>query len=55
VSGGDNGTMQLWDIQNLQYIKTLNLPELYAGMNIRGAKGLSEAQRSMLISLGAIG
>jgi WD40 repeat protein len=55
VSGGDNGTIQLWDIQNLQYTKTLNLPELYAGMNIRGAKGLSEAQRSMLISLGAIG
>jgi len=54
VSGGDNGTLQLWDLQNLQYIKTIYLPELYARMNIRGVKGLSEAQKSMLISLGAI-
>lgn len=55
VSGGDNGTLQLWDLATHSCIKVLKLPELYAGMNIRAAKGLTEAQQAMLISLGAIG
>uniref|UniRef100_B8HZ95 WD-40 repeat protein n=1 Tax=Cyanothece sp. (strain PCC 7425 / ATCC 29141) TaxID=395961 RepID=B8HZ95_CYAP4 len=54
VSGGDNGTLQLWDLKTRQCIKVIKLPELYAGMNIRGVKGLAEAQESMLLNLGAI-
>jgi WD40 repeat protein len=54
VSGGDNGTLQLWDLETQACIKVLKLPDLYAGMNIRGVKGLTEAQQAMLISLGAV-
>lgn len=54
ISGGDNGTLQLWELETQQCTKILKLPELYAGMNICGVTGLTEAQQSMLISLGAI-
>ncbi len=54
VSGGDNGTLQLWNLATQDCIQVLELPELYAGMKIRGVQGLSEAQQAMLVSLGAI-
>ncbi|MGF1482273.1 MAG: NB-ARC domain-containing protein, partial [Cyanophyceae cyanobacterium] len=53
VSAGDNGTLQLWNLVTQQCIQVIRLPDLYAGMNIHEAKGLSDAQRAMLISLGA--
>lgn len=53
VSGGDNGTLQVWDLESQQCIQVLKLPELYAGMNICGVKGVTDAQQSMLINLGA--
>lgn len=54
ASGSDNGTLQLWDLKTQDCIQVFELPELYAGMKIRGVKGLSEAQQAMLVSLGAI-
>lgn len=54
ASGGDNGTLQLWDLATGQCIKVIRVPDLYKGMNINGAKGLSQAQHSMLIGLGAV-
>ncbi|WP_088889108.1 NB-ARC domain-containing protein [Leptolyngbya ohadii] len=54
ISGGDNGTLQLWDLRTQQCIKVLELPALYSGMNVRGARGLNAAQQSMLLKLGAI-
>jgi len=54
VSGGDNGTLQLWDLATQTCIKVLQLPEIYGGMNIRGVRGLTEAQQAMLLSLGAV-
>ncbi|MGB8701400.1 MAG: NB-ARC domain-containing protein, partial [Thermosynechococcaceae cyanobacterium] len=54
VSGGDNGTLQVWDLETGQCTRILSLPELYAGMKIGGVKGIPEAQKAMLISLGAV-
>jgi WD40 repeat protein len=54
ASGGDNGTLQLWNLETQDCIQVLKLPALYAGMNIRDVKGLTEAQHSMLLSLGAV-
>ncbi|HEY9825274.1 MAG TPA: NB-ARC domain-containing protein [Stenomitos sp.] len=53
VSGGDNGTLQVWNLKTGECVKTLHLPELYAGMKIHNSTGISEAQKTMLIALGA--
>ena len=43
----------MWDIQTGECIKKLiNKP--YAGMNITGVKGLTEAEKAALKALGAI-
>ncbi|MDJ0555667.1 MAG: NB-ARC domain-containing protein [Microcoleaceae cyanobacterium MO_207.B10] len=54
VSGSADETIKLWDVLTGECIKTLIMPRLYEGMNITGAKGLTDAQISALKSLGAI-
>lgn len=54
VSAGDNGTLQVWDLATETCVNLLHLPNLYVGMRIHEVTGLSEAQQSMLISLGAV-
>nr|WP_180381142.1 hypothetical protein [Fischerella sp. NIES-3754] len=46
--------MRLWDIKTGECLKTLKTPRLYEGMNITGAYGLTTAQKSTLIALGAL-
>jgi WD40 repeat protein len=46
--------IKLWDMETLECIKTLNVDRLYEGMNIRGVTGLTAAQRSALLALGAV-
>nr|WP_263983668.1 hypothetical protein [Nostoc flagelliforme] len=47
------GVIKLWDVETLECIKTLKVDRLYEGMNIRGVTGLTAAQRSALLGLGA--
>lgn len=53
ISSGDDGLVQVWDVETGESIRILKVPELYEGMNIHGAKGITDAQKTMLFSLGA--
>ncbi|AKG21669.1 NB-ARC domain-containing protein [Calothrix sp. 336/3] len=46
--------IKLWDVETLKCIKTLKVDRLYEKMNIRGTTGLTTAQRSALLALGAV-
>jgi WD40 repeat protein len=54
VSGDGNAAIKLWDVQTKECIKTLRAERLYEGMNIYGVTGITEAQKSTLLELGAI-
>jgi len=54
ASGSDDETIRLWDIRKGVCLATLRADGPYAGMNIAGATGLTEAQRSALKALGAV-
>jgi hypothetical protein len=44
----------MWDVATGRCIKTLMGDRLYEGMNIQGATGLTNAQKTTLRALGAI-
>src|SRR6266487_2416794 len=54
ASGSDDGTIKLWDVHTGLCLKTLRGDRPYEGMNITGARGLTDAQRVALLTLGAI-
>lgn len=54
ASSSNDGTIHLWDIANDTRLSTLNGQRPYEGMDITGVTGLTEAERTSLISLGAI-
>jgi len=54
ASGGEDGTIKLWEIETCFCIKTLRVDPPYEGMNITGVTGLTEAQKASLKALGAI-
>jgi WD40 repeat protein len=54
ISGSEDETIKFWDVQTGKCLKTLRNDRLCEGMNITGAKGLSEAQKAALKALGAI-
>ncbi|MFW9264931.1 eIF2A-related protein [Nostoc sp. CALU 546] len=54
ASTSQDDVIKLWDVQTLECIKTLKVDRLYEGMNIRRATGLTAAQRSALLVLGAV-
>jgi WD40 repeat protein len=54
VSGSQDETIKLWDVQSGRCLKTLRSDRLYEGMNIAGATGLTEAQKATLKALGAV-
>jgi len=49
-----DGSIKFWDPQRGECVKTLVVEGPYAGMNITGVTGLTEAQRSSLQALGAV-
>jgi WD40 repeat protein len=57
-SGGDDETVRLWAVSGVQpagkSIAVLRVPGPYAGMNIAGVTGISEAQVLSLKALGAV-
>ncbi|WP_341524707.1 NB-ARC domain-containing protein [Nostoc sp. UHCC 0302] len=46
--------IKLWDVETGECMKTLKVDRLCEGMNIRGVTGLTAAQRSALLALGAV-
>ncbi|MBW4424797.1 MAG: hypothetical protein KME50_10170 [Nostoc desertorum CM1-VF14] len=46
--------IKLWDVKTGECMKTLKVDRLYERMNIRGVAGLTAAQRSALLALGAV-
>lgn len=53
-SCGYDGTIKAWDVQTSACVATLQLEGPYAGMNISGVSGITEAQRAALKALGAV-
>jgi WD40 repeat protein len=54
VSSGDDATIKLWDIETNKCLRSMRASMLYEQMNIAGVKGLTDATRTTLMSLGAI-
>jgi WD40 repeat protein len=54
ASSSEDQTIQLWDVETGECIKILRTPKPYEGMNITGAIGITESQRTTLLALGAI-
>ena len=54
VSSSLDETLRLWDAHTGKCREVWTIPGPYAGMDVRGATGLTEAQRRALASLGAI-
>lgn len=53
ASCGDDNTIQVWDIQSGEHLRTLRQDRPYERLNITGIKGLSEVQKETLRRLGA--
>jgi WD40 repeat protein/transcriptional regulator with XRE-family HTH domain len=54
ASSGDDGTIRLWNIATGECIQVLMNERLYEGMNISGARGLTDGQIATLKALGAV-
>jgi WD40 repeat protein len=54
ASGCSDGMVRIWDAQTGECLHMLQPEGPYAGMNITGATGITEAQKEALLALGAI-
>ncbi len=54
IAGDAYAAIKLWDIHTKNCINTIKAEQIYEQMNIYGVTGLTEAQKSSLLSLGAI-
>jgi hypothetical protein len=54
ASGGDDGTVRLWDEASGACLRTLRSDRHYQRLDITGLTGVTEAQRAALLALGAI-
>lgn len=54
ASSGWDGMIRIWNVATGACLQTLRAPGPYAGMNIRGVTGISDAQRATLTALGAL-
>ena len=55
ASCGDDGAIKLWDVESGDCLDTLRSDRPYERMNISNVTGLTEAQRTALKMLGAVG
>ena len=54
ASCGDDGAIMLWDLHTGEHLQTLRRDHPYERMNITGIRGLTAAQRTALLALGAV-
>lgn len=54
ASGGWDGTVRLWDMPNGTHVRTLRTQRRYERLDITSLKGITGAQRSALMALGAV-
>jgi WD40 repeat protein/transcriptional regulator with XRE-family HTH domain len=54
VCGGQDGTVQLWDVQTGTTLRIFRPERLYQRSDITGLTGVTDAQRTALLALGAI-
>ncbi len=54
ASCGDDGAIMLWDLHSGAYLQTLRPDRPYERMDITGITGLTDAQKTSLIALGAL-
>ena len=54
ISGSQDETIKLWNLKTGQCLETWRAPRPYAGMNIMGINGLTDAQKVSLKMMGAI-
>jgi WD40 repeat protein len=54
ASGGDDGWIKIWDVETGASLRTLRPDRRYERMDIRGLMGITEAQKTTLLALGAV-
>ena len=54
ASCGDDSTIKVWDLESGELLRTLRRDRPYERLTITGVKGLTEAQKATLRTLGAI-
>ncbi|MFN3982793.1 MAG: hypothetical protein ACK4SA_20630, partial [Caldilinea sp.] len=54
LTGHDEALLQMWDLANDALLRAIPIAMPYEGMRIAGASGLSPAQRTTLLQLGAV-
>jgi WD40 repeat protein len=54
ASGGDDGTIRLWQVPGGVCLRTLRAARRYERLDITGLTGVTEAQRAALLALGAV-
>jgi WD40 repeat protein len=54
ASCGDDGAITLWDLERGEHLRTLRRDRPYERLDITGIRGLTEAQKTTLRTLGAI-
>jgi len=54
ASCGNDGEIKLWDLENGNHMQTLRHDRPYERLNITGLTGITAAQRTALLALGAV-
>jgi len=54
ASCGDDNTIQLWDLENGEHLRTLRRDRPYERLDITGIRGVTEAQKATLCALWAM-
>jgi WD40 repeat protein len=54
ASCGDDGAIQVWDLESGELLRTLRRDRPYERLTITGVQGLTEAQKATLRALGAL-